>query len=140
MTDLSPLEQIDREMRLMTGCMGLPRHLCDPAPEPPGEPIFVLLLNDMRAPKVEYVEPVARASSRAALEAFLERERVPHYRDGRWGKSFRQGGPLEWFNPAYRGDGVVEVMSPEEAGRRAEAEARAQLDAIPLVESLSEAT
>lgn len=60
--------------------------------------MWVLLLNDMRAPKVEILSPVVRADTREALEAFLKREEVEAYTDGRWGKVYRKGGPLEWFN------------------------------------------
>jgi hypothetical protein len=70
---------------------------------------WILVLNDMRSAQVENVRPVLRAGTRAALEALIERETVPHYStpQGRahygtellWHKSFREGGPLEWFNP-----------------------------------------
>jgi len=52
----------------------------------------------MRGPKSEILEPAFRADTREELVAFLARERVDPYRDGRWGKVYRQGGPLEWFN------------------------------------------
>lgn len=60
--------------------------------------MWILLLNDMRSAHFEHLEPVACAETREALEAFVARERVPGYQDGRWAKSFRQGGPLEWYN------------------------------------------
>jgi hypothetical protein len=63
--------------------------------------MWILQLNDMRMPKVEMMTPVARADSREEIIALLERERVESYRDGQWGKSFRKGGPLEWFNPPW---------------------------------------
>lgn len=61
--------------------------------------MYVLVLNDMRMAQVEMSRPVVRSESREALEAFLLREQVEPYRDGQWGKTYRQGGPLEWFNP-----------------------------------------
>lgn len=70
------------------------------------DPIWVLYLNDMRFAHVEELVPVFRASTKEALVAFLEREKVPTYvEDGfgtygetKWHKSYRKGGPLEWFN------------------------------------------
>jgi hypothetical protein len=61
--------------------------------------MYVLVLNDMRSSNIEHLTPVACAESYAELEALLSRERVEPYSDGRWGKSFRAGGPLEWRNP-----------------------------------------
>lgn len=66
--------------------------------------MWVLFLNDMRSSNIENLQPVCRAETRSALDALLQREAVPGYRDGQWGKSFRQGGPLEWFNPPWSGD------------------------------------
>lgn len=71
--------------------------------------IFVLFLNPMRD-RAEVVRPVARASSREALVALVERERQPHTAPGPggWGNegdgahpfhhSFREDGPLGWMN------------------------------------------
>lgn len=75
-----------------------------PAP-PSGDP-WVLLLNDMRSPKVEIQTAVVKAETREELEVFLQSERVEPYRtDDRWGKCFRQGGPLEWFNLPWPEEG-----------------------------------
>lgn len=35
-----------------------------------------------------------------------ENERVAVYNDGNFSKVFRQGGPLEWFNPVWTFEGV----------------------------------
>jgi len=59
------------------------------------------MLNDMRASNIENMSPVCRAESHNALLALIDREKVEPYRDGRWGKVFRAGGPLEWYNPPY---------------------------------------
>lgn len=67
---------------------------------------FVLFLNDMRL-AFEKVMPVAKAKSPEALRRWLEAERVAPYTDEgpmrtyaiTWAKSFRKGGPLEWFTP-----------------------------------------
>lgn len=62
--------------------------------------MWILQLNDMRSGKIEYCETVVRAETKEELEAFVEREKVESYKtNGRWAKSFREGGLLEWFNP-----------------------------------------
>lgn len=96
--------------------------------------VYVLFLNDMRSSNIEILEPVARASSVSALESLLSKERVPAYSDGNWGKAYRKGGPLEWFNEPsdYTRSGIREVMSPEDAAASQEAKLRR----IPSVETL----
>jgi hypothetical protein len=76
--------------------------------------MWVLMLNDMRASQVEILHPVCRAESREALEAFLERESVAGYQDGQWGKAFRQGGPLEWYNPPWMPEESFLYMGTED--------------------------
>jgi hypothetical protein len=60
--------------------------------------MYFLYLNDMRSSNIETLTPVAKGSSVEALKAYVESEKVPYYEDGRFGKGFRQGGRLEWFN------------------------------------------
>lgn len=60
--------------------------------------VWVLFLNDMRMSHIEMVEPVAKGDTREEIEKFLEEEKVPLYQDGPWSKSYRAGGPLEWYN------------------------------------------
>lgn len=84
--------------------------------------VWVLFLNDMRSAHYEDLRPVARATTPEELEALVERERVETYTEESglpgtspelpgeetafgyrgnsqtWSKSFRKGGPLEWFN------------------------------------------
>lgn len=55
---------------------------------------YVLSLVDVRTP-VNGITPAARSRSVAALQALIDRERVPLYEDGDYYKSFRKGGPLE---------------------------------------------
>ena len=70
-------------------------------------PVWVLYLNNMQSPKAEMQNVVSRANTREELVALLEREAVPAYvepgygpyGETKWHKSFRKGGPLEWFNP-----------------------------------------
>lgn len=99
--------------------------------------IYVLFLNDMRFARFEDTEPVAQAEVREELEQFLERERVPNYMDGSWEKCYRQGGPLEWYNPPSDGvHGIKQVETPDEAAESAR-QARAEiLSNIPQVRSL----
>jgi len=72
----------------------------------------------MRSPKVEMLEPVAKAETREELVSFLAREEAPEsWRDGRWGKSFKKGSVLEWYNKPYSTDidrCIVEVPSKED--------------------------
>ena len=56
------------------------------------------MLNDMRSSNVEMMQPVARADSIEQIKAYLSSQKVEPYSDGSWRKSFRQGGPMEWFN------------------------------------------
>jgi hypothetical protein len=61
--------------------------------------MWVLQLNDMRAGNIERGDCFfARADSKEALERLYNEEKVEPYTDGGWGKTFRQGGPLEWAN------------------------------------------
>lgn len=61
--------------------------------------MFILQLNPMHE-RIEVTVPVAVASTQEQLQTFLDSERASEpYSDGRWRKSFKQGGPLEWFNP-----------------------------------------
>ena len=55
---------------------------------------FVLSLVDVRT-HVLGITPAVRSRSVAALQALIDRERVPLYEDGDLWKSFRKGGPLE---------------------------------------------
>lgn len=60
--------------------------------------IYVLTLNDMRFEKYEDLVDVAWSTSIDALVDLLLDQRVDTYKDGRFAKSFRKGGPLEWYN------------------------------------------
>jgi hypothetical protein len=61
---------------------------------------YVLMLNDMRDANIENLIAV-RVGTEEELHAFYGGERVEEYSDGWWGKGFRAGGPLEWFNTIY---------------------------------------
>lgn len=72
--------------------------LTEPRPLEPGT--WLLKMNDMRGNSDIY-QTVA-AGTRTELAHYVEQERVEPYTDGHWGKCFRKGGPLEWFNGAAR--------------------------------------
>ena len=73
---------------------------------------WVLYLNDMRMPKIEYAELAVVAPTRERIMEILAAETVEPYRDGQWAKTFRQGGPLEWFNPPPESFGQVPQEGP----------------------------
>ena len=79
---------------------------------------YRLMLSDMRSPQVEILSVAARADTAEELTEMLEAESVEYYLDGQWGKRYRKGGPLEWFNPPFRwarGEGVVKVAPDDGA-------------------------
>lgn len=81
--------------------------------------IYILWLNDMRASKVEHLEPVCWAETREGIDDLLTREKVEQYSDpmaggGFWGKGYRKGGPLEWFNPPFDHRHIREFSDPRE--------------------------
>lgn len=94
--------------------------------------MWVLLLNDMRASNVETQEPVCKAETREELESYLQRETVEPYMDGQWGKHFRQGGPLEWYNPPFGCDNAfINVGTREDWMRRASDEYDRKIGMLP---------
>lgn len=98
--------------------------------------MWVLLLNDMRSSKIEILTPVARAETKEALLAFLEREKVEGYRDGPWGKSYRKDGPLEWCNPPWmhmEDSHFQDVGTEEKWAQKARLRFREQVTNLPLV-------
>ena len=77
---------------------------------------FVLALNDMRSSNIENTMIACRSNTRESLERLMQQEAVPGgWRDGQWGKTFKQGGILEWFNPPdlYFGQGIHEIDTDE---------------------------
>ena len=92
--------------------------------------MFVLMLNDMRSSNIEITSPVLKGSSKKSIITYLERERVPAYRDGRWYKTFRQGSMLEWCNqPDDRS--FVDVGTRETWAARAAAQFDQQINGLP---------
>lgn len=66
--------------------------------------LYKLSLNDMRDPQIEMTTDVCYGTLEE-LKAFVEEESVERYSDPGlshpWYKSFRRGGPLEWFNKPF---------------------------------------
>lgn len=60
--------------------------------------MWILQLNDMRSSKFEDVQPVLCAKTRERLVEVIKSEKVKPYLTGRWSKTFRKDGPLEWCN------------------------------------------
>src|SRR5208282_1970651 len=70
--------------------------------------MWVLQLNPMTA-NAERVVPVACAETREQLQAFMNEQAVEPYQDGQWGKVFRQGSMLEWYNPPCGGQAFIDI-------------------------------
>ncbi len=60
--------------------------------------IYKLVLNRMTSSKIEHSEIAILAYSKERLIEFMKEMKVEMYHDGRWSKTFKQGGLLEWFN------------------------------------------
>ena len=90
--------------------------------------MWILQLNDMRAKDVLSLTSVARAETKEELEAFVKQETVDPYQTTGYGdftKCFKEGGPLEWFNPAIKGHDVQSYINAGDAETWAE---RARID------------
>lgn len=78
--------------------------------------MWILQLNPMPS-NAENIVPVAWAETKEELEQLLQDEKVESYRDGDWYKSFKQGGPLEWYNPPSEvGDVWIDVPAMLDVG------------------------
>lgn len=95
---------------------------------------WVLQLNRVTMAHVEDLIPACRANSKEELKAFLEREKVEPYRDGQWGKNFRKGGPLEWFNPPWPHDEDRHFVEVNVAERVLEYRARLEAGLLGIPE------
>ena len=98
--------------------------------------MWVLKLNDMRFPKIEMFETVAKAERPEKLQAWMVLEKVADYRDGQWGKAFRKGGPLEWYNEPIPslGQGIFDIGTEEDWVQQTREDYRSLMDSIHLVE------
>jgi len=96
--------------------------------------MYGLCLNMMRD-RAERVDLVATAATPEALCAFMDQHKVEEYSDGSTSafsgtlrKTFAAGSPLEYYNPPFSievdnpgvfGDGIISIMSREDAIQRA---------------------
>ena len=63
--------------------------------------VYKLILNDMRDAHVETCTIAAISTEYEKLVEWYNSQLAPKvWRDGRWGKTFVEGSPLEWYNPA----------------------------------------
>lgn len=97
--------------------------------------MWILRLNDMRSPKIEMLTTVCRSDSFEALADLLVREKVEHYMDDRWGKVFRRGGPLEWFNEPFENP-FFQMKTEEQMVEELRARYRADISDLPDVSML----
>jgi hypothetical protein len=95
--------------------------------------MWVLLLNDMRMPKIEMLEPVARAETKEALIAYLGSQEVETYQDGQWNKVYRKGGSLEWYNPPSDDLSFRDVGHEDDWAANARQRYRDQVLSIPAL-------
>jgi hypothetical protein len=62
---------------------------------------YALLLNDMRQPNIENITIVRISDDRQLLVDWYNSQLADKpYQDGRWGKVFKPGSELEWYNSA----------------------------------------
>lgn len=67
--------------------------------------IYYLIMNPV-TDKAESGKIALMSTEKDKLIAVYENERVGVYNDGNFSKVFRQGGPLEWYNPVWTFEGV----------------------------------
>lgn len=100
--------------------------------------MIILFLNDMRSSHYEDRQPAARGETMEEIARLLEAEAVEPYAtpglSHDWGKTYREGGPLEWYNPPMGdlAEYVEDIGSLEDWRARAEAQ-WACLLALPTV-------
>jgi hypothetical protein len=67
--------------------------------------IYKLVLNPI-TDRVEYGRISAWSTDKDRLIEWYKSQEVPGYRDDRFLKVFKKGGPLEWYNPIYNFDNI----------------------------------
>lgn len=96
--------------------------------------MWILMLNDMRSRKMEELKEVVKSETKEQLEDFIKSELVDLYRENGWHKSFRKGGPLEWYNPPVDDDEAFRIVaSLEELLETATKGYHKKLDSIPTI-------
>ena len=59
---------------------------------------YALVLNDMRSSNVENIISVKFSKDKQELIDWYNNKLCKPYRDENWGKTFKKGSELEWFN------------------------------------------
>lgn len=67
--------------------------------------VYFLIMNPV-TDKAESGRIAMMSTSRQDLITAYENEQVAIYDDGNFRKVFKQGGPLEWYNPVWTFEGV----------------------------------
>ena len=67
--------------------------------------IYYLIMNPV-TDRAESGRIAMMSTSKADLISAYENESVAVYDDGNFRKVFKQGGPLEWYNPVWTFEGV----------------------------------
>ena len=67
--------------------------------------IYYLIMNPV-TDRAESGKIAIMSTSRQNLISAYENEQVAIYNDGNFSKVFKQGGPLEWYNPVWTFEGV----------------------------------
>jgi hypothetical protein len=67
--------------------------------------IYYLIMNQV-TDRAESGKIAMMSTSRQNLISAYENEQVAIYNDGNFSKVFKQGGPLEWYNPVWTFEGV----------------------------------
>jgi hypothetical protein len=67
--------------------------------------VYFLIMNPV-TDKAESGRITMMSTSRQDLITAYENEQVAIYDDGNFRKGFKQGGPLEWYNPVWTFEGV----------------------------------
>jgi hypothetical protein len=67
--------------------------------------VYYLIMNPV-TDKAESGRIAMMSTSRQNLISAYENEQVAIYDDSNFRKVFKQGGPLEWYNPVWTFDGV----------------------------------
>jgi hypothetical protein len=67
--------------------------------------VYYLIMNPV-TDKAESGRIAMMSTSRENLISAYENEQVAIYDDNNFRKVFKQGGPLEWYNPVWTFDGV----------------------------------
>ena len=91
---------------------------------------YVLKANDMRSSNIENTQPVAVSDDKQRLIDYIKDQlhgikpdgEFGSWKDGQWGKVFKAGSPLEWFNipfgiPRNTNEWTLEAFNPDSMGQ-----------------------